>query len=187
MLPTKSSSLKLISYLLILLLLFQSCTVYQRNSTSLAWAITNENNKAVIVTKDNINLYYTGIEIKDGFYNGIILYESDTIRMRIEKDTVDHIQLYFHFKVVTKDGRKQKYKGIILQDDQFYGITQVGRPNSKELLRWDQIESVHLVDVNKSLLLFFCGFVLPVILIVSFYVAATRAMDNVMSSLNFSP
>jgi hypothetical protein len=150
MIPTETKSLKLISYTLVFLILFQSCTVYEHSSTTLENAVIKEKRKGVIVTKEDIVLKYLVIEEMTDFYYGIVKLTPEPVKIKIPKERIDQIQMFFKLKVVYTDSTIRKFSGIILQGDKLFGITQTDPEISKVLLEKDKIENIYLVDKGKS-------------------------------------
>lgn len=155
-----------IAYFLIMLILFQSCVAYNKNTSTIEEASSDKEMPIQIITKDGNEYKLRWIEEKDDNIFSIM----DTKREHIDKnDIVDFVIFDPEPKVVSlelalknqgtvriltrgKSGiyNTYEYLGISESDELITGYKMTGKDTLTFIIPIDQIEKIHIRDKMKS-------------------------------------
>lgn len=155
-----------IAYFLIMLILFQSCIVYSKNSSTIEEAYSEKDMPIKIITKDGNEYKLSWIEEKDGNIFSIkktkrVYFDKEDIAQIVLLDPEPQVipldlavQNHGTFQLLTKDdtGRYNSHKFIRIseRDGIITGYKMTGKDFLTVIIPIDQIEMIQLKNKNKS-------------------------------------
>ena len=122
------------AYFLIMLILFQSCTVYKKRPSTIEEASYKKNTYIKILTKDGHEHKFRWIEEKDGNVYSI----TNTKRVFIKKSKLG------------KSNFKHKLINIENQGDYIRGLKMTNKDTTTVLIPIEQIEEIKLINKGVS-------------------------------------
>ena len=155
-----------IAYFLIMLILFQSCTVYKDTSSTIEQASADKDMPVKIITKDGKEYELGWIEEKDG--NIISMMNVD--REYLDKNDIEQVILldpepqvvpldqaikhYGTIRILTVDDKNRynnhQFIRICENDEIITGYKMTGNDTLTVIIPIDQIEKIQLKDKKKS-------------------------------------
>lgn len=125
-----------ISWLLVIIILCQSCSLYKKKPSTIEEATAKKNTRIKLTTKDGQEYKFRWIEKEDGYVYSIL----NTKRIYVKKKKL--------FATPTV-----QYRFIESWDEGEYirGITMTGKDTSTVIIPIDQIEEIKLISQNKTI------------------------------------
>ena len=154
-----------IAYFLVMLILFQSCTVYKKQTSSVSQASESDDRLIKIRTIDGTKYELKWIEEEDGNIVSIKYTEREYIDkdeiVRIEYDPDPHVISFESLlnqngavQIVTKDKKgnhtSSDFIKIVDEGDYIKGYKMTGNDTLTIVIPIDQIEKIQLEDIKKS-------------------------------------